>query len=126
MCPEGGRLWRLGVFSTILQLVLFQRSRDAPRQGPAAPPAPRGEEEAQAEEAGAAPQQLLHGREVPRLLQVRIFIEFTHGFNVKFISGLSALGTVLYVAVPPLDGDSGVKKDVKQYGLRGSLVLTMD
>ena len=62
---------------------------------------------------------------MPRLLQVRIFLHFTLGLNEKLISGLSALGTVLYVAVPPLDGDSGVKKDVKQYGLRGSLVLTM-
>ncbi len=38
-------------------------------EGPAAPARRRGEAEAQAEAAGAASQQLLHGRQVPRLLQ---------------------------------------------------------
>ena len=41
------------------------------------------------------------------------------------IETVITLGTVLNVAVSPLDGVSGVNKDVKQYGLRGSLVLIM-
>ena len=48
----------------------FQRSQDASGQGFAPPPPPRGEEKAQAEEACPASQLLLHGRQMPRLLQV--------------------------------------------------------
>lgn len=41
----------------------------APREGPPAPVPGRGEAEAQEEAPGAEPQLLLHGREVPGLLQ---------------------------------------------------------
>ena len=48
----------------------FQRSQDASGQGFAPPPPPQGEEKAQVEEACPASQLLLHGRQVPRMLQV--------------------------------------------------------
>merc|ERR1719244_1868307 len=53
----------------LLDSLLQERSQDASGQGFAPPTPPRGEEKAQVEEACPASQLLLHGRQVPRLLQ---------------------------------------------------------
>merc|ERR1719244_1176254 len=53
----------------LLDSLLQERSQDASGQGFAPPSPPRGEEKAQVEEARSASQLLLHGRQVPWLLQ---------------------------------------------------------
>ena len=50
------------------------------------PPPPRGEEKAQVEEACPASQLLLHGRQVPRLLQVYTFVNRLTAIHRKQIS----------------------------------------
>merc|ERR1712203_512943 len=65
------------------------KRQDAPRKRPTASP-PRGREaQAQAEAPRAAPEQLLHGRQVPRLLHITTV--FSHAQTVVLCVGCSTV-----------------------------------